>query len=134
MVNFSIVTRRSLADSNCNASGVDIVDVGGESTRPGATRVDPKLEADRIAPVIEELVAAGIRVSVDTMRASVAAAAIEAGAGIVNDVSGGRADPDMASVVADAGVPWILMHWRSAGDYVHRGSADHYDDVVPRCP
>ncbi|MHD0304510.1 dihydropteroate synthase [Rhodococcus erythropolis] len=110
--------------------GVDIVDVGGESTRPGATRVDPKLEADRIAPVIEELVAAGIRVSVDTMRASVAAAAIEAGAGIVNDVSGGRADPDMASVVADAGVPWILMHWRSAGDYVHRGSADHYDDVV----
>ena len=110
--------------------GVDIVDVGGESTRPGATRVDPKLEADRIAPVIEELVAAGIRVSVDTMRASVAAAAIEAGAGIVNDVSGGRADPDMASVVADAGVPWILLHWRSAGDYVHRGSADHYDDVV----
>ena len=110
--------------------GVDIVDVGGESTRPGATRVDPKLEADRIAPVIEELVAAGIRVSVDTRRASVAAAAIEAGAGIVNDVSGGRADPDMASVVADAGVPWILMHWRSAGDYVHRGSADHYDDVV----
>ncbi|ANQ74951.1 dihydropteroate synthase [Rhodococcus sp. 008] len=110
--------------------GVDIVDVGGESTRPGATRVDPKLEADRIAPVIEELVAAGIRVSVDTMRASIAAAAIEAGAGIVNDVSGGRADPDMASVVADAGVPWILMHWRSAGDYVHRGSADHYDDVV----
>ena len=110
--------------------GVDIGDVGGESTRPGATRVDPKLEADRIAPVIEELVAAGIRVSVDTMRASVAAAAIEAGAGIVNDVSGGRADPDMASVVADAGVPWILMHWRSAGDYVHRGSADHYDDVV----
>lgn len=110
--------------------GVDIVDVGGESTRPGATRVDPKLEADRIAPVIEELVAAGIRASVDTMRASVAAAAIEAGAGIVNDVSGGRADPDMASVVADAGVPWILMHWRSAGDYVHRGSADHYDDVV----
>lgn len=110
--------------------GVDIVDAGGESTRPGATRVDPKLEADRIAPVIEELVAAGIRVSVDTMRASVAAAAIEAGAGIVNDVSGGRADPDMASVVADAGVPWILMHWRSAGDYVHRGSADHYDDVV----
>ena len=110
--------------------GVDIVDVGGESTRPGATRVDPKLEADRIAPVIEELVAAGIRVSVDTMRASVAAAAIEAGAGIVNDVSGGRADPDMASVVADAGEPWILMHWRSAGDYVHRGSADHYDDVV----
>lgn len=110
--------------------GVDIVDVGGESTRPGATRVDPEIEAARVAPVIEELVAAGIRVSVDTMRASVAAAAIDAGAAIVNDVSGGRADADMASVVADAGVPWILMHWRSASDYIHRGSADQYDDVV----
>ncbi|NMD60494.1 dihydropteroate synthase [Rhodococcus sp. MS16] len=112
------------------ALGVDIVDVGGESTRPGASRVDPKVEAGRVAPVIEELVAAGIRVSVDTMRASVAAAAIEAGVDIVNDVSGGRADADMASVVADAGIPWVLMHWRSASDYVHRGSADHYDDVV----
>ncbi|MDV8067335.1 dihydropteroate synthase [Rhodococcus sp. IEGM 1366] len=112
------------------ALGVDIVDVGGESTRPGASRVDPKVEAARVAPVIEELVAAGIRVSVDTMRASVAAAAIEAGVDIVNDVSGGRADADMASVVADAGIPWVLMHWRSASDYVHRGSADHYDDVV----
>lgn len=110
--------------------GVGIVDVGGESTRPGATRVDPTVEADRIAPVIEELVAAGIRVSVDTMRARVAAIAIEAGAGIVNDVSGGRADPDMAAVVADAGVPWVLMHWRSARDHVHHGSAEHYDDVV----
>lgn len=110
--------------------GVDIVDVGGESTRPGASRVDPKIEAARVAPVIEDLVTAGIRVSVDTMRASVAAAAIDAGAAIVNDVSGGRADSDMASVVADAGVPWVLMHWRSASDYVHRGRADHYDDVV----
>ncbi|RZL75777.1 MAG: dihydropteroate synthase [Rhodococcus sp. (in: high G+C Gram-positive bacteria)] len=110
--------------------GVDIVDVGGESTRPGAARVDPDVEAGRVAPVIADLVAEGICVSVDTMRASVAEAAIEAGASIINDVAGGRADAAMASVVADAGVPWILMHWRSASDYVHRGTADHYDDVV----
>ncbi|NLE78100.1 MAG: dihydropteroate synthase [Rhodococcus sp.] len=110
--------------------GTDIVDVGGESTRPGAVRVDPQVESERVAPVIADLVAEGIRVSVDTMRASVAAAAIEAGAMIVNDVSGGRADPDMAAVVADAGTPWVLMHWRAAADYLHRGPADHYDDVV----
>ncbi|MFC9836736.1 dihydropteroate synthase [Rhodococcus sp. NPDC127530] len=110
--------------------GVDIVDVGGESTRPGAARVDPDVEAGRVAPVIADLVGEGICVSVDTMRASVAEAAIEAGASIINDVAGGRADAAMASVVADAGVPWILMHWRSADDYVHRGTADHYEDVV----
>ncbi|MFZ2177392.1 MAG: dihydropteroate synthase [Rhodococcus sp. (in: high G+C Gram-positive bacteria)] len=112
------------------ALGVDIVDVGGESTRPGAARVDPEVEAGRVGPVIADLVAEGICVSVDTMRASVAKVAIEAGASIINDVAGGRADPEMASVVADAGVPWILMHWRSAGDYVHRGTANHYEDVV----
>ncbi|MCQ4122458.1 dihydropteroate synthase [Rhodococcus tibetensis] len=110
--------------------GVDIVDVGGESTRPGAARVDPDVEAGRVAPVIADLVSEGICVSVDTMRASVAEAAIEAGASIVNDVAGGRADAAMASVVADAGVPWVLMHWRSAGDYVHRGAADHYENIV----
>ncbi len=69
-------------------------------------------------------------VSVDTMRASVAQAAIEAGVTIVNDVSGGRADSDMARVVADAGVPWVLMHWRPAGEFVHAGGSTHYDDVV----
>lgn len=110
--------------------GVDIVDVGGESTRPGAERIDPAVEADRVLPVIRELSARGISTSVDTMRASVAAAAVEAGVSIVNDVSGGRADRDMASVVADTGVPWILMHWRSAQDYAHTGAAEHYDDVV----
>ncbi|SDC63970.1 dihydropteroate synthase [Rhodococcus tukisamuensis] len=110
--------------------GVDIVDVGGESTRPGAQRVDAAVEAERVAPVIAALAAEGIPVSVDTMRASVAHAAIEAGAGVVNDVSGGRADPAMASVVADAGLPWILMHWRSAGEYVHAGGVEHYGDVV----
>jgi dihydropteroate synthase len=95
------------------AEGAAIVDVGGESTRPGATRVDPRVETDRVIPVIKDLAAQGITVSIDTMRAEVAAAALRSGARIVNDVSGGRADPKMASVVADAGVPWILMHWRS---------------------
>ena len=95
------------------AEGAAIVDVGGESTRPGATRVDPRVETDRVIPVIKDLAAQGITVSIDTVRAEVAAAALRSGARIVNDVSGGRADPKMASVVADAGVPWILMHWRS---------------------
>ncbi|WP_084478803.1 dihydropteroate synthase [Nocardia jejuensis] len=110
--------------------GADIVDVGGESTRPGAHRIDPETEAARVVPVIRELVAAGVPTSVDTMRASVAEAAIAAGASVVNDVSGGRADVDMVKVVAAAHVPWILMHWRSEADYVHTGAADHYDDVV----
>jgi len=95
------------------AEGAAIIDVGGESTRPGATRVDPRVETDRVIPVIKDLAARGITVSIDTVRAEVAAAALCNGARIVNDVSGGRADPEMASVVADAGVPWILMHWRS---------------------
>ncbi|WP_179274846.1 MULTISPECIES: dihydropteroate synthase [unclassified Rhodococcus (in: high G+C Gram-positive bacteria)] len=111
--------------------GVDIVDVGGESTRPGADRIDPTLEAQRVVPVIAALAAAGVATSVDTMRASVAEAAIDAGVSIVNDVSGGRADPNMAGVVADGGLPWILMHWRAAGsEYRHSGPADRYDDVV----
>lgn len=116
--------------------GADLIDVGGESTRPGAIRVDPGLEAERVVPVIGELAARGVTVSVDTMRAPVAAAAIRAGAAIVNDVSGGRADADMARVVADAGLPWILMHWRPAGDstdrrFTHRsGDVDGYRDVV----
>ncbi|RMI29359.1 dihydropteroate synthase [Nocardia stercoris] len=112
------------------AAGADIVDVGGESTRPGAVRIDAATEAARVVPVIRGLVAAGVPVSVDTMRAEVAAAAVAAGARVVNDVSGGRADPDMVRVVADAGVPWILMHWRADADYRHLGPADHYDDVV----
>lgn len=111
-------------------TGVGIVDVGGESTRPGADRIDPAIESARVVPVVSALRSHGVATSVDTMRASVAAAAVEAGASIVNDVSGGRADPDMARVVADAGVPWILMHWRSATDYAHTGAVEHYDDVV----
>jgi dihydropteroate synthase len=97
------------------ASGASIIDVGGESTRPGAARVDPRVETARVLPVIKGLVEQGITVSIDTMHADVARAALEHGAQIVNDVSGGRADPAMAALVADAGVPWILMHWRSVG-------------------
>ncbi|MFZ2528698.1 MAG: dihydropteroate synthase [Rhodococcus sp. (in: high G+C Gram-positive bacteria)] len=110
--------------------GVDIVDVGGESTRPGAQRVDADVEADRVVPVIEALAAEGVATSVDTMRASVADAAITAGVTLVNDVSGGRADAAMAGVVASAGVPWILMHWRPTDGFVHAGGSTHYDDVV----
>lgn len=97
------------------AEGAAIVDVGGESTRPGATRIDPAVEKSRVCPVIRELTAHGVTVSIDTMHAEVARAALENGAQIVNDVSGGRADPDMAPLLADAKVPWILMHWRSVG-------------------
>ena len=108
--------------------GADLVDVGGESTRPGADRVAAEVEIARILPVIKGLSAAGVAVSVDTTRARVAAAALAAGAVIVNDVSGGLADPDMAHVVADAGVPWILMHWR--GYSKDMDSLATYDDVV----
>jgi dihydropteroate synthase len=109
-------------------AGADLIDVGGESTRPGAARVDPDTEIGRVLPVIRGLAAAGAVVSVDTTRARVAEAALEAGAQVVNDVSGGLADPDMARVVAAAGVPWILMHWRGHSD--HMDSLATYDDVV----
>ncbi|MGV9825766.1 dihydropteroate synthase [Gordonia sp. NPDC003429] len=120
------------------AEGADIIDVGGESTRPGAIRVDAQIETARVVPVISALTSRGARVSVDTMRAAVAAAAIEAGATIVNDVSGGRADADMAPLLADAGLPWILMHWRPAADqaddgrrFTHRvDDTGGYRDVV----
>jgi dihydropteroate synthase len=97
------------------ADGAAIIDVGGESTRPGAVRIDSELELDRVVPVVTKLAAEGLTVSIDTMHAAVARAALEHGASIVNDVSGGRADPEMAHVVAAAGVPWVLMHWRSVG-------------------
>jgi len=93
-------------------AGADIIDVGGESTRPGAERVDAETEASRVVPVISGLAAAGVPMSIDTTRAAVAAAALAAGATVINDVSGGLADPAMAGVAAAAGCPWILMHWR----------------------
>jgi dihydropteroate synthase len=108
--------------------GADFVDVGGESTRPGADRVDAETELGRVLPVIREVAAAGVPMSIDTTRAAVAAAALEAGVAMVNDVSGGLADPDMARVVADAGCPWILMHWR--GHSRRMGELAVYSDVV----
>jgi dihydropteroate synthase len=110
------------------AQGAALVDVGGESTRPGADRVDPAIERSRVVPVIRELAAAGVPVSIDTTRASVAAAALTAGAVVVNDVSGGLADPDMVRLVADAGCPWVLMHWR--GHSRRMGELAVYTDVV----
>src|SRR5690606_22136007 len=94
------------------AQGADILDIGGESTRPGATRPLVVEELGRVVPVIRELAAHGATLSVDTMRAEVARAAVEAGATLVNDVSGGLADPQMLSVVADTGVTYVAMHWR----------------------
>ncbi len=110
------------------SDGADIVDVGGESTRPGAERVDPAVERARVLPVIAALSAAGVDVSVDTMNAATAAAAIEAGATIVNDVSGGLADPGMLDTIAASGADLILGHWRgpSADMYAHA----RYDDVA----
>lgn len=108
--------------------GADLVDIGGESTRPGARRVDADTEAARVLPVIRALAAAGVPMSIDTTRAAVAAAALAAGAAVVNDVSGGLADPAMGAVVADAGCPWILMHWRGHSDRMQELA--EYHDVV----
>ncbi|RIJ78800.1 dihydropteroate synthase [Nakamurella silvestris] len=110
------------------AEGADLVDVGGESTRPGAHRVTVADELARVVPVITALAAEGIRCSVDTTRAVVAEAAVRAGAVIINDVSGGLADPDMVTVAAETGVPWILMHWRGHSDRMQ--DLARYDDVT----
>jgi dihydropteroate synthase len=111
-----------------HAQGAHLVDVGGESTRPGAERIDARTEIDRVVPVIRELAGLGVPMSIDTTRASVAVAALDAGVEVVNDVSGGLADPDMAKVVASAGCPWILMHWR--GHSRGMNTLATYDDVV----
>ena len=111
------------------ADGADIIDIGGESTRPGAVRIDEAVEIARILPVVKEVAAQGITVSIDTMHAAVARAALENGASIVNDVSGGRADPAMANLIAGAEVPWVLMHWRSVRQN-HPHEIPHYRDVV----
>ncbi|WP_291086197.1 dihydropteroate synthase [Dietzia sp. UBA5065] len=114
------------------AQGADLLDVGGESTRPGAVRVDRGDEAGRVIPLVRELAGEGVTVSVDTMRSSVAAGALEAGAAIINDVSGGLADADLLRVVAEHGCPVILMHWVSPDDYRAGagGRADYGGDVV----
>jgi dihydropteroate synthase len=108
--------------------GADIVDVGGESTRPGATRPDVSEELRRVLPVIGELVAAGACVSVDTMRTQVAEPAIAAGARVVNDVSGGQADPAMLRLIAESGLAYICMHWRGHSEDMQ--SKASYADVV----
>jgi dihydropteroate synthase len=110
------------------AAGADLVDVGGESTRPGAQRVDAPTEIARVVPVLRELAAGGVPCSVDTTRAAVAEAALEAGAIMVNDVSGGLADPAMAPAMARCRVPWILMHWRGHSDRMDELAS--YSDVV----
>jgi len=108
------------------AEGADIVDVGGESTRPGATRPVVAEELSRVIPVIRALASDGAVVSVDTMRSEVAAAAIEAGASMVNDVSGGLADPSILDVVAGSAATYVAMHWRGHSDRMQ--SLAHYDE------
>lgn len=114
------------------AQGADIIDVGGESTRPGAERVAPEVEIDRVVPVVQALASEGILTSVDTMRAQVARAAVEAGCAIINDVSGGLADLAMNPTAAELDVPFILMHWRAHSknmqDFARYG--DVVDDVL----
>lgn len=108
--------------------GADILDIGGESTRPGAARVPEEVELARVLPVIERLAAAGAVVSVDTTQATVAERAVAAGARIVNDVSGGLADPAMGRAVAETGAAYVCMHWRGHSDVMD--SLEVYDDVV----
>jgi dihydropteroate synthase len=110
------------------AEGVDIIDIGGESTKPGVERVSEEEELARVIPVIKELAKTGVRISIDTMRASTARAAISAGAQIINDVSGGLADSEMLPTAAQLGVPYIAMHWR--GHSKDMNSRAVYGDVV----
>ncbi|UFU08313.1 dihydropteroate synthase [Ruania halotolerans] len=110
------------------AQGADLLDIGGESTRPGATRVPVDDELDRVLPVVRALAAAGADVSVDTMRAEVAERAVSAGAHMINDVSGGLADPEMTKVVARTGCRYVLSHWRGHSDVM--GDLAAYDDVT----
>ena len=111
------------------AAGADLVDVGGESTRPGAARVEPEEELRRVVPVIRELAGRGIRVSVDTMRAATALAAVEAGAEIINDVSAGLADEAMGAIAAETGARYVAMHWRGHSDRMD-GLAEYGDVAV----
>ncbi|MFZ3595374.1 dihydropteroate synthase [Streptomyces sp. BH104] len=110
------------------AQGADLVDVGGESTRPGATRVDEDEELRRVIPVVRGLASEGVTVSVDTMRACVAEQSLAAGACLVNDVSGGLSDPQMVPVVAAAGAPFVVMHWRGLLEGTNVPGT--YEDVV----
>jgi dihydropteroate synthase len=110
------------------AEGVDIIDIGGESTRPGADRISAEEEQSRVLPVITELSKSGVKISIDTMRADTAEKAVQAGASIINDVSGGLSDPTMFATVKKLGVPYILMHWR--GQSKEMNTRAIYTDVV----
>ncbi|MBN9210297.1 MAG: dihydropteroate synthase [Microbacterium sp. 71-36] len=111
-----------------HAQGADLLDVGGESTRPGADRVAPRIEQQRVLPVVAALASEGLYVSVDTMNATTARAAVAAGARLVNDVSGGLADPEMLAAVAESGAEIALGHWR--GPSAEMYARAEYDDVV----
>jgi dihydropteroate synthase len=110
------------------SQGADLIDVGGESTRPGAERIDPGVEQERIMAVVTDLVQRGIAVSVDTMNSSTALVAARAGVRVINDVSGGLADPEMYRVVAQTGVRYIASHWRGHSDTMD--DLTSYEDVV----
>ena len=110
------------------SEGVDIIDIGGESTKPGAERITLEEELNRVIPVVKELSQSGVRISIDTMRSEVARQAIEAGASIINDVSGGLADAEMLSTAASLELPYIAMHWR--GHSKDMNSRAVYKDVV----
>ena len=108
--------------------GADIIDIGGESTRPGSERISVQEELDRVLPVISALADSGVAISIDTMRAEVARAAVAAGACMVNDVSGGKSDPEMLGFVATLNTPYILMHWRGPSNIMN--TLTDYNDVV----
>ena len=110
------------------SQGATLVDVGGESTRPGAVRIDLETELARVIPVVSALSGAGVAISIDTMRADVARASVAAGAQMINDVSGGLADPAMLDTAAELGVPVVLMHWRGFSDRMNEFS--NYENVV----
>ncbi len=110
------------------AQGAAIIDVGGESTRPGADRVSGEEERRRVLPIISGLAGNGVVVSIDTMRAATAVAAVNAGARIINDVSGGLADPDMLGCVAGMDVDYVVMHWRAQSRLMQAEAV--YTDVV----
>jgi len=110
------------------SEGVDIIDIGGESTKPGAERITLDEELNRVIPVVKELSQSGVRISIDTMRSEVARRAVEAGASIINDVSGGLADAEMLPTAASLELPYIAMHWR--GHSKDMNSRAVYKDVV----
>ncbi|MGM7698112.1 dihydropteroate synthase [Microbacterium sp. A84] len=120
-------------------AGAAVLDIGGESTRPGSERVDPAVEAQRVLPVIQELSSRGIPVSIDTLNASTAVAAVRAGARIVNDVSGGLSDPGMLSAVAASGADFAIGHWRGPSDDMYaraeyrRASREVAGELRERC-